>query len=46
MATKKNQDNKGSKTKYQKNKGSLDPFEKQFSKTCGWSKKEQNPKIA
>ena len=30
--------------KDQKNKGSLGPFEKQLSKTCGWSKKRTESK--
>ena len=30
--------------KDQKNKGSLGPFEKQFSKTCLWSKKRTKSK--
>lgn len=33
-----NKENRGGKIKDQKNKLSLGPFEKQFSKTCGWSK--------
>ena len=35
---------RGGKMKDQKNKGSLGPFEKQFSKTCLWSKKRTKSK--